>query len=82
MDENDVIVVMEAAQLSLLRSRFPHRREHLFLLSLLDQQSVGAYERLNIRDPFGQPKGVFELCYQRVDRAVARLVEEISLREH
>jgi protein-tyrosine phosphatase len=81
--EHDLIVVMEATQLSALRAKWPQYRSRFFLLPLFESQSVGgldAYERLNIPDPFGRGPDAFERCYRRLDGAVRDLIAQSSAR--
>lgn len=70
---HDVVVVMEAAQLRLLRRLYPRYRHRIFLLSLFDREAKGAYERYNIADPFGGPRQSFVECYVRTARALRRM---------
>lgn len=79
MDAHDVIVVMEGAQFVLLREAFPDRHDRIFLLSLFDPGARG-YLRYNIADPYGSLIKEYEACYQRIDRAVAALLDAISSR--
>jgi protein-tyrosine phosphatase len=76
----DLVVVMEAAHLSLLRTAYPEAASRVVLLSLFDPHAAGAYERLNIEDPFSQPLSAFEHCYRRIDRALDRLLSAIDQR--
>jgi protein-tyrosine phosphatase len=73
IDASDLIVVMEAEQLVLLRQRYPHAIGRLFLLSLIDEGWRG-YARYNIADPFGCELAAFRSCYARIDAALATLV--------
>ena len=77
MDDFDLVVVVEAAQMQLLRERYPHAASRIVLLSLLEADRRG-YARYNIADPFGQPRAAFDDCYQRIDRALQSLVELLS----
>lgn len=74
MDTSDMVIVMEASQLTYLGHLYPRHRDKIFLMSLFDEKASGAYERYNIADPFGQPATAFEACYQRIDRAVDHLL--------
>lgn len=73
-----LIVVMEASQLTLLRAAYPHAAHRIVLLSLLDPAPVAAHQRYHIDDPFGQPRAAFAASFARIDRAVARLLEQIG----
>lgn len=77
----DLVVVMEAEQLMLLRETYPHASQRLFLLSLLDPATVAPHERYHIADPFAQSKDVFRTTFARIDRAVAQLSDQIAARE-
>jgi protein-tyrosine-phosphatase len=72
MDAHDMVVVMELKQLEQLRAMYPEHRSKVFLLSLFDDGARTAYERLNIADPFGQPLPAFEVCFERIARALPR----------
>jgi protein-tyrosine phosphatase len=74
----DLIVVMDALQLQWVREAFPNHQNRLFLLSLLDADGRGAYERCNIADPFGQALPAYADCYGRIDRALDKLVSTIQ----
>jgi protein-tyrosine-phosphatase len=78
MDEFDLIVVMEAGQLRLLRERFGHAGSRLVLLSLLDGDDRRGYARYNIADPFGQPRTAFDACYRRIDGALQSFIHLLS----
>jgi protein-tyrosine-phosphatase len=77
MDEFDLIVVMEAAQMRLLQQRFERAASRVLLLALLDGEGRRGYARYNIADPFGQPRTAFDDCYRRIDRALHSLVERL-----
>ena len=74
MDEFDLVVVMEAGQMQLLRERFAHARSRIVLLPLVDGADRHGYARYNIADPFGQPRAAFDECYRRIDRSLQSLV--------
>ena len=77
IESHDLVVVMEWRHLAQLRHAYPEHRNRMFLLPLFDDRPRSAYERYNIADPFGKPFAAFEDCYQRMDRAVRRLVAEL-----
>jgi len=74
IDAHDLIVVMEATQLVELRATYPDATDRLFLLSLFDGQASTGYDRYNIADPFSRPRAVFEICFNRIDRSLSRLI--------
>jgi protein-tyrosine phosphatase len=76
-DTFDLIVVMEAGQLDQLRATYPHARSRIVLLSLFDAEGVSAHQRYHIDDPFSQPRAAFGASYQRIDRALTRLIEDL-----
>lgn len=80
VDAFDLVVVMEAGQLSLLRAAYPHAAHRLMLLPLLDPASVSPHQRYHIDDPFQQPRAAFVESFARIDRAVSRLVDQIVSR--
>ncbi len=77
VDAFDLIVVMEAAQLDLLRATYPHSSHRVVLLPLFDPLPVPAHQRYHIDDPFSQPRASFEASFRRIDRAVARLLHDL-----
>jgi protein-tyrosine phosphatase len=77
---HDVTVVMEAAHFERLRHEYPEFRARIVLLSLFDDRAKGAYDRLNIADPFGQPLPVFTECYRRIDMALRRWLASLPAR--
>ncbi len=74
IERAEMVVVMEHAQFTQLRARYPMFRDRIFLMSLWDDEAAGAYARYNITDPFGQPIDDFDACYARFSRAVNRLL--------
>ena len=72
----DATVVMEAAQLTLLRDSYPEAADRIWLLSLFDGRR--GYARYNIADPFGKPKPAFDACYRRIDDALRPLVRLVT----
>ena len=77
MDRFDLVVVMEAAHFTALRGSYPHVSNRVVLLSLFDDEARFGYERYNIADPFAQPPAVFDACYRRIDRALARFLSAL-----
>lgn len=75
VDDHDLIVVMDADQLTEARALYPHAAGKVVLLSLFDPLATAGYERLNIADPYGQPHEAFVACYERIDRAVVALID-------
>lgn len=75
---HDLTVVMEADHLRRLRAEYPEVRHRLLLLPLVDPRPAGAYERLNIPDPFGAPAETFQQCYARIDAALHQLLPAVS----
>ena len=78
VDAFDLVAVMEAPQLTLLRAAYPHAAHRIVLLSLLDPAPVSAHQRYHIDDPFAQPRAAFAASFARIDRAVAHLLEQIG----
>ena len=75
---HDVVCVMEWRQLTQLQAAYPAFRDRMFLLSLLDPDAGGAYERYNIADPFGGALSSYEACYSRIDRALRRMLARLA----
>ena len=79
MASHDMIVVMESAQMELLRRMYPRRADRVFLLSLFDAEASGV-NRYAIADPFGSPRSAYEACYERIDRTVNALLLALDSR--
>lgn len=75
VDDHDLIVVMDADQFARVRALYPGAEGKVVLLSLFDPLVTAGYARLNIADPYSQPREVFVACYERIDRAVAALID-------
>lgn len=76
--DQDVIAVMEPGQLAQVRMACPEWTGRLILLPLFDPAPSGAYERCHIDDPFAQPRAVFEYCYDRIDRCIVALLDDLD----
>lgn len=81
IDAYDIIIAMETWQLNSLRKGFPNFQEKFFLLPLFDTvvspETTGFY-RYNIKDPYGRGLDEFTKCFQRIERCVLVLFEEIE----
>jgi protein-tyrosine-phosphatase len=71
----DLIVVMDTTQRWGVRALFGRTSEDILLLGDLDPEPI---ETREIRDPFDQPKGVFELSYSRIERCVREFIRVVS----
>jgi protein-tyrosine phosphatase len=78
----DVIVVMEVAQAAEVARRAPETGPRIQLLPLFDPAGAryGAYERVNLIDPFGKGADAFASSYERIDRCVRALVAAVAAR--
>lgn len=76
--EYDVMVVMEAAQKTIVQEQFPELASRVLLLPLFDGADLAGYARYNIADPFGQPRAAFDSCYRRIDHALASLISHVT----
>lgn len=74
LESQDMVIVMEGAQLDTLRAAYPDLRPRFFLLPLFEPRPPKGYARFNIADPFGQPIEAFEHSFYRIDRAVRALM--------
>jgi len=68
----DMVIVMEAAHMALLRWLYPGQRDRVFLLPLFTAapERARGYLRYTIVDPYGKPTQEFEACYLRIEKAV------------
>ena len=73
----DIVFVMEAWHLTLLRSTYGDQRHKIMLLSLCDPTlgTASAYDRFHIADPYGKPPDVFDACFGRLERTIAALAQ-------
>jgi protein-tyrosine phosphatase len=81
MRESDLVIVMEQAHVELLRGRYPHEAERVFLLPLFGTSpQLHGYARYNFADPYNRPRAVFDACYAAMDVALRNLVKAIGAR--
>jgi protein-tyrosine phosphatase len=78
VQSSDLIVVMELAQLELLRTSYPDAASRIVLLPLFDQEARG-FDRSCIEDPFMRPLAEFRQCFGRIDRSISALVARLAL---
>jgi protein-tyrosine phosphatase len=77
-----LIVVMDAAQLTEVRRRWPQASARTVLLALFPAEGAAALppsDRVNIVDPFGHGRAAFDACYTRLDGAVRDLLRHLPL---
>jgi protein-tyrosine phosphatase len=70
IESHDMVWVMEHGQFVQLRAEYPEHADRIFLMSLLDPDARGGYERYNIADPFGCSLALYHACYERMARAL------------
>ncbi len=70
---SDVIFVMDIAQLSAMRQRFPEARAKTFLLSCLAPKSA-----LEVRDPFDGNESLFQACFAHISECVRPIVSQLA----
>jgi protein-tyrosine-phosphatase len=75
----DLILVMDTTQRWGVRALFGRTSEDVLLLGDLDP---GPIETREIRDPFDQPREVFEESYSRIERCVAEFIRAVSVSVH
>lgn len=77
----DMIIAMEVWQYAELQSSFEQHQGKMFLLPLLDSNSLGkerGYAAFNIYDPYGGPPSAFEECFERVGRCIESVLQSIK----
>jgi protein-tyrosine-phosphatase len=72
---SDVVFVMDAAQLGVMRRRFPEARSKVFLLTCLAPQSP-----LEVRDPVDGDESMFQACYGHISESVRPIVRLLAAR--
>lgn len=80
----DMIVVMEVWQLSALRKSSLGIHDRLFLLSSLEAATAPrpmGYSAVNIEDPYGGSLERFVACFERIERCIRGLFQDIGCRE-
>lgn len=84
VESYDIVMAMEAQQLTVLKRVFAYRRDRLFLLPLYDGDQGDIRDRYslyNIKDPFGKDRTEFRNCYQRIEKCLASLLGRLSWRK-
>jgi protein-tyrosine-phosphatase len=82
--KTDMIVVMEVWQLDALRRSNLGIHDRLFLLSPMGAATAPrptGYSAMNIEDPYGGELGRFVACFDRIERCIHGLIQEIRCRE-
>jgi len=80
IESHSVIIVMEGTHLTTLRRRFPHYSAKFFLLPLFENPCTRPRQpflKYNIPDPYGGDAEEFLVCYRRIERSIAGLLEEL-----
>jgi protein-tyrosine phosphatase len=65
----DVVIAMEIDQIVQICRLFPQHRQKVYLFGCLTGDAV------DVGDPVYAPKGVFEACFERIERGVRRIVD-------
>lgn len=79
LDRFDLVVVMEARQLAQMRAEFPAHASRVVLLPAF--ASGSGYRKLNIADPYGRSREVFEDCFVEIDRGLEGLARRLAIAE-
>jgi protein-tyrosine phosphatase len=79
----DLIVVMEVEQAAEVVRRAPDVAARVQILPLYDPEAdrYGAYERVNLVDPFQKGPAAFTDAYARIDRSLRALVAQLAAAE-
>jgi protein-tyrosine phosphatase len=81
IEEYDLIIVVEATQLRMLRKKFPKYRHKYFLLTSFEKDNTivsKGYDTYNIKDPYGKTLDIFTACYKRIEPILKNLILEIT----
>jgi protein-tyrosine phosphatase len=74
MESHDIVVAVEVWQARYLGKLFPERRDRIFLLPyFIENNNVlhDAYDRCNIRDPYGRHADAYDACFKRIGTCVS-----------
>ena len=77
IESHDMVWVMEHGQFVRLRAEYAQYADRIFLMSLLDPDARGAYERYNIADPFGSSLSLYLACYERMARSIRNWIRQL-----
>ena len=79
LDDNTVLVVMEARHMQAVRAAYPDVSDKVILLPLFGGSSRTGYAAYNIADPFGQTRATFDACYTRIEKHLRLLLRSENL---
>lgn len=77
----DMVIAMEVWQLEVLRRLLPQRKDRFFLLPLFEEDGRNTGDRFsayNIEDPYGKDVTFFRTCYQRIEKCLTGLFDQLS----
>ena len=82
IESHDMVFVMEAWQFNFLRNIFLGHEKKFFLLPLYyckRNEFGGAYNKYNIRDPYGRSLDDYSMCYNRICRCISEFLSSANI---
>ena len=73
----DLIVVMERFHREEILRRVPEANDKVRLLNALDRTEEPAGWDADVPDPIGQPREVYEACYETIRQGVEHLMQQL-----
>lgn len=81
----DMIFTTEIGHLKTLKESFPQFQDKIFLLPLFEKNkpyTKGSYHFCNIPDPYGKSFKQFYTCFQRIERCLNELFQDLRNGDH
>ena len=81
VESYDMVFVMETWQYKYLRKLFSEYTNKIFLLPLFTDKEYDlfdAYNKYNIRDPYGKGMNEFLDCFHRIDKCICNLFGKLK----
>jgi protein-tyrosine-phosphatase len=80
MESHDIVIAVEAWQHKYLKKMFMEFQDRIFLLPLFRiDASHNAYDKYNIRDPYGRNSSAYDECFEIIDKCIAGLFHSIDV---
>jgi protein-tyrosine phosphatase len=83
VDSSDMLVAMEPKQVRVMQEKYPHKRDHFFLMPLFEkgwEKSYFGWQKYHLQDPYGKGRVAFFECFDRVQKCVHGLMAALKKR--